>query len=186
LDTAKEGSSRVVTQFIAELLMRRSLHLVDGGQQRRCFTYIDDGIDALMKILENNNNCCQNQIINIGNPQNDISIKELAFLLKKTFMEHPDHRNDGSYSEIVEVSSESYYGQGYQDIYVRKPNIEKAQKLLKWSPQIGLEESLKKTLYAFLEENERVAKSSKEGSLYSHKGSQNLSKRTWYFNPYDN
>jgi len=51
LDTAKEGSSRVVTQFIAELLMQRPISLVDGGHQKRCFTYVDDGIDALLSIL---------------------------------------------------------------------------------------------------------------------------------------
>ena len=51
LDVAKEGSSRVVTQFIAELLMKRPIMLVDGGRQKRCFTYVDDGIAALMKYL---------------------------------------------------------------------------------------------------------------------------------------
>ena len=157
LDTAKEGSSRVVTQFIAELLMKRPISLVDGGHQKRCFTDVDDGIDALMKILENKNNCCQNQIINIGNPRNEISITELAHLLKRIFQEHPKHRHDKSFSEIIEVSADSYYGQGYQDIYTRKPNIEKAEKLLGWTPKIGLEDSLKRTLYAFLEEYENIA-----------------------------
>ena len=158
LDTAKEGSSRVVTQFIAELLMKRPISLVDGGHQKRCFTYVDDGIDALMKILENKNNDCQNQIINIGNPQNEVSIKELAHLLKKIFMTHPRHRDDNMFSEITEVSAKSYYGQGYQDIYFRKPNIEKAEKLLGWTPKIGLEDSLRITLDAFLEENESATR----------------------------
>jgi len=161
LDTAKEGSSRVVTQFIAELLMKLPISLVDGGRQKRCFTYVEDGIDALMKILENRNDCCKNQIINIGNPWNDCSIKELAFMLKKIFMEHPNHKNDKDFSEIAEVSAGSYYGKGYQDIYTRKPSIEKAKRLLNWTPVTGLEESLKKTLYAFLEENEGTAKPSK-------------------------
>ena len=161
LDTAKEGSSRVVTQFIAELLMKRPVSLVDGGRQTRCFTYVDDGIDALMRILENRNDCCKNQIINIGNPHNECSIKELAHMLKKIFMEHPDHKNDKDFSEIIEVSAVEYYGKGYQDIYTRKPSIEKAGKLLDWTPVTGLEESLRKTLYAFLEENERAVHSSK-------------------------
>ncbi len=161
LDTAKEGSSRVVTQFIAELMMKLPISLVDGGKQKRCFTYVEDGIDALMKILENRNDCCKNQIINIGNPWNDCSIKELALMLKKIFMEHPNHKNDKDFSEIAEVSAGSYYGKGYQDIYTRKPSIEKAKRLLDWTPVTGLEESLKKTLYAFLEENEGTAKPSK-------------------------
>ena len=154
LDAAKEGSSRVVTQFIAELLMKKPLSLVDGGNQKRCFTHVDDGINALMKILENKDGCCNNQIINIGNPDNECSIRELAYLLKRIFMAHPKHRDDKVFSEIVETSSDSYYGKGYQDITTRKPNIEKAKKLLGWTPKIGLEESLKNALDAFLEENE--------------------------------
>ena len=154
LDTAKEGSSRVVTQFIADLMMKRPISLVDGGRQKRCFTYVDDGVDALMAILENRGDCCKNQIINIGNPWNECSIKDLAFLLKKIFMEHPRHRDDGEFSPVVERTAEEYYGKGYQDIYTRKPSIAKAQSLLGWSPKVGLEDSLKMTLYAFLEENE--------------------------------
>jgi len=156
LDTAKEGSSRVVTQFIAELFMKRPINLVDGGKQKRCFTYVDDGIDALMKILENKNDVCKNQIINIGNPNNECSIKELAQILKKLFKQHPDHLKDKSYSEIVDTSADTYYGKGYQDIYTRKPNIEKARKLLNWEPGVGMEESLRLTLNSFLKENKKA------------------------------
>ena len=153
LYAAKEGSSRVVTQFIAELLMKRPIVLVDGGHQKRCFTYVDDGISALMKILENKNDVCRNEIINIGSPYNECSVKELAQLLKNLFMAHPEHRNDAIYSEIIEASAESYYGKGYQDIYSRKPSIEKARMLLNWEPEIGLEDALRMTLHSFLEEN---------------------------------
>jgi len=153
LYAAKEGSSRVVTQFIAELLMKRPIALVDGGHQKRCFTYVDDGISALIKILQNKNDVCKNEIINIGNPDNECSVKELANILKNLFMAHPEHRNDQVYSDIVEASAEAYYGKGYQDIYSRKPSIKKARKLLGWKPEIGLEDALKMTLDSFLEEN---------------------------------
>lgn len=156
LDTAKEGSSRVVTQFIAELLLKRPINLVDGGLQKRCFTYVDDGIAALMKILENKNDVCKNQIINIGNPDNECSVKELADILKKLFKEHPDHQNDSTYSEIIEVPADTFYGKGYQDIYTRKPSIEKARNLLNWEPKINLQESMRLTLNSFLEENKAV------------------------------
>ena len=53
LNTAKEGSSRVVTQFLGHIVRGEPIQLVDGGRQKRAFTYIDDGIDALMKIIEN-------------------------------------------------------------------------------------------------------------------------------------
>ena len=154
LDTAKEGSSRVVTQFIAELLMKRPISLVDGGFQKRCFTHVDDGIADLMKILENRDGRCRNEIINIGNPANECSVKELALMMKEIFMVHPNHKNDAVFSEIEEVPSETFYGKGYQDIYTRKPSIEKARTLLGWEPQIGLQESLKRTIDSFLAENE--------------------------------
>jgi len=144
----------VVTQFIADLLIKQPITLVDGGRQKRCFTYVDDGIGALLRILENRNNVCKNQIINIGNPDNECSIRELANMLKKIFREHPNHRADDTYSEIIEVPAGDYYGKGYQDIYTRKPSIDKAKTLLDWSPVIGLENSLRMTLYSFLEENE--------------------------------
>ncbi len=155
LYAAKEGSSRVVTQFIAELLLKRPITLVDGGHQKRCFTYVDDGISALVKILENKNDVCKNQIINIGNPVNECSVKDLALLLKKLFMEHPEHLKDPVYSEIIEVPSDTYYGKGYQDIYTRKPSIENARKLLGWEPVVGLEDSMRMTLHSFLEENKQ-------------------------------
>jgi UDP-4-amino-4-deoxy-L-arabinose formyltransferase/UDP-glucuronic acid dehydrogenase (UDP-4-keto-hexauronic acid decarboxylating) len=155
LYAAKEGSSRVVTQFIADLMLKRPISLVDGGNQRRCFTYINDGISALVKILANKDDVCKNEIINIGNPANDCSVVELAQKLKKLFMEHPNHRNDGTYSEILEVSSLNYYGKGYQDINTRTPSIEKARRLLGWEPAVNLDDSLKMTLYSFLEENEK-------------------------------
>jgi UDP-4-amino-4-deoxy-L-arabinose formyltransferase/UDP-glucuronic acid dehydrogenase (UDP-4-keto-hexauronic acid decarboxylating) len=114
---------------------------------------VDDGISALMKILENKDDVCKSEIINIGNPDNECSVKELATILKNLFMAHRDHRNDKVYSDIVEASAESYYGKGYQDIYSRKPSIEKARKLLDWKPEIGLEDALRMTLDSFLEEN---------------------------------
>jgi UDP-4-amino-4-deoxy-L-arabinose formyltransferase/UDP-glucuronic acid dehydrogenase (UDP-4-keto-hexauronic acid decarboxylating) len=109
-----------------------------------------------MTILENRNDVCKNQIINIGNPDNECSVRELADILKRLFKEHPDHKKDSTYSEIIEVPAETFYGKGYQDIYTRKPSIEKARKLLNWEPKISLEESMRLTLNSFLEENRQV------------------------------
>jgi nucleoside-diphosphate-sugar epimerase len=152
LYAAKEGSSRVVTQFVLNLLQREPILLVDGGHQKRCFTYVEDGIDALMKIIENDGGVADGQIFNIGNPANEASVKELAHLLRDLFQQHPDHRGDGIYSEIVETPHEAYYGKGYQDITSRKPAIDQARRLLGWEPQTDLAASLKITLDSFLEE----------------------------------
>lgn len=156
IDAAKEGSSRVVTQFIINLVNREPIRLVDGGLQKRCFTYVEDGIDCLMKIIENPGQVADGQIFNIGNPHNEISVKDLAYMLRELFQHHPDHRHDQEYSEIIEVPHEAYYGQGYQDILTRKPAIDQARRLLAWEPQTDLTTSLKYTLEAFLAEIRRL------------------------------
>ncbi|MCD6280982.1 MAG: bifunctional UDP-4-keto-pentose/UDP-xylose synthase [Deltaproteobacteria bacterium] len=154
LEAAKEGSSRVVTQFIASLVYKEKITLVDGGRQSRSFAYIDDGIDALMKIIRNEGGKATGRIFNLGNPANNCTIKELAFKLLEIFKKHPKHRADDTYSEIVEEDALKFYGEGYQDIYTRVPCIDNAREILGWEPKVGLDEALRLTLYAFLEEGE--------------------------------
>lgn len=154
IEIAKEGSSRVVTQFIASLLFKKPIYLVDGGKQMRSFTYISDGIAALIKILKNENNICNKQIINIGNPKNNMSIKDLAYLMRDLFSKNEKHKNDKEFSQIIEIDSKEFYGESYQDIYNRKPSIEKAKKLLNWEPTVNLEDALKLSIDAFINEYE--------------------------------
>ena len=152
LETAKEGSSRVVTQFIAEMFLGAPIRLVDGGSQRRCFTYVDDGIDGLMRILGNRNGCAAGRIFNLGNPANDCSIRELARILGELYSRHPAGKGRKR-PEIIEVDSRQYYGEGYQDIQTRTPTIARARECLGWEPKVGLREALSRTLDAFIEEN---------------------------------
>ncbi|MDX1815645.1 MAG: bifunctional UDP-4-keto-pentose/UDP-xylose synthase, partial [Thermodesulfobacteriota bacterium] len=152
LETAKEGSSRVVTQFIAELFLGQPIRLVDGGRQRRCFTYVDDGISGLMNILANRNRCAEGKIFNLGNPGNDCSIRDLAQILGELFCRHPAGKGRKQ-PEIVEVNAQQYYGEGYQDIQTRTPSIARAREALGWAPKVGLREALSRTLDAFIEEN---------------------------------
>jgi nucleoside-diphosphate-sugar epimerase len=89
IHTAKEGSSRVLTQFLYNILAGEPIQLVDGGNQRRSFTYVEDGIECLMRIIENKDGCASGGIFNIGNPENDLSVKELAEKLIALVMESP-------------------------------------------------------------------------------------------------
>jgi len=151
IETAKEGSSRVVTQFIANLYMGEPIRLVDGGKQRRCFTYVDDGIAGLMKILENRNGCAAGRIFNLGNPGNDHSVEELAHMLRELYAKHPASRGR-KVPPIVQEDSKRFYGEGYQDIQTRTPSIRKAAECLGWAPRVPMKTALKKTLDAFLAE----------------------------------
>ncbi|MEI6152643.1 MAG: bifunctional UDP-4-keto-pentose/UDP-xylose synthase [Deltaproteobacteria bacterium] len=155
-DPEKEGSSRVVTQFISILLLGEPIRLVDGGLQRRCFTYIDDGISCLMKIIENKDERLNGEIFNIGNPDNEATIKDLAYKLKELFMNHPATKNLDKYSEIIEVYSKEFYGEGYQDIDFRVPSIKKAKTIIGWEPKVNLDTALKKTLDYYLDSNLKV------------------------------
>jgi nucleoside-diphosphate-sugar epimerase len=149
LEPEKEGSSRVVTQFISSLIHGDVIRLVDGGDQKRCFTYVDDGISGLMKIIENKNDVCNGQIFNIGNPRNEATIRDLAYKLRDIFMSYPGngHRE---LPEIIEVSSKEFYGKGYQDINRRVPSIKKAREILGWEPVVDLDTALRKTVEYYL------------------------------------
>ncbi len=142
----KEGSSRVLTQFIGNILRGKEIQLVDGGSQRRSFTYIDDGIDALVRIIENKDDAADGRIFNIGNPKNDMSIKDLAELLVQLIKDYPAYAKTAQSVKIVTVSSGDYYGKGYQDIQTRVPSIKNAEKFLGWKPTTDLTTALKKTL----------------------------------------
>jgi len=144
--SAKEGSSRVVTQFIADILHKGEIKLVDGGKQRRSFTDIDDGIAALVKIIDNPNGIASGGIFNIGNPGNDVSIRELAELLIRLVKEYPSYRSIAEKVVINDVSSSVHYGAHYQDISRRVPSIQNATEILGWKPTVSLETALRKTL----------------------------------------
>ena len=75
LESARIGSSRVITPFIVNLVDGMPINLVDGGSQKRCFTDVKDGIDCLFRIIENKNDTCNGQIFNIGNPDNEFSMQ---------------------------------------------------------------------------------------------------------------
>jgi nucleoside-diphosphate-sugar epimerase len=142
----KEGSSRVVTQFIHNIMTRKAIKLVDGGTQRRCFTFIDDGIDCILRIIENANGDASGRIFNIGNPHNESSIRDLAGLLLELAREYPGYEDVGRSVPIETVSSVEYYGDAYQDVVHRVPRIDEAKRRLGWEPQTDLRTALRLTL----------------------------------------
>jgi nucleoside-diphosphate-sugar epimerase len=142
LYSAKEGSSRVVTQFLGHLVRGENISLVDGGAQKRCFTDIEDGINGLMKIIENKNDVATKKIYNIGNPLNNHSIRELAELMVKMAQERKSFQANAQKTKIVELSSENYYGKGFQDVQNRCPWIKNTESELGWSPKYSLKDSL--------------------------------------------
>ncbi|MBQ0437714.1 bifunctional UDP-4-amino-4-deoxy-L-arabinose formyltransferase/UDP-glucuronic acid oxidase ArnA [Providencia rettgeri] len=151
LNSARIGSSRAITQLILNLVEGSPIKLVDGGAQKRCFTDIKDGIEALFRIIENKDGKCDGQIINIGNPTNEASIRELAEMLLESFENHPQRDKFPPFAGFREIESSSYYGQGYQDVEHRKPSVENARRLLDWVPTIDMKDTIEETLDFFLQ-----------------------------------
>ena len=150
LESARIGSSRVITQFIVNLVDGKPINLIDGGTQKRCFTDIRDGINALMAIIENTNDKCDGQIINIGNPENEYSIRDIASILVDKFEAHLLRAHFPVFAGFNNLESRAYYGEGYQDVSYRRPSIKNAQRLLGWNPSVSIETSIETTLDFFL------------------------------------
>ena len=149
IHTAKEGSSRVITQFLGHIVRGEPIQLVDGGTQKRAFTYIDDGIGALMKIIDNRNGVASGRIYNIGNPKNNYSVRELAEMMLELAKAYPEYRRNAARVKLVGTSSAKYYGKGYQDVQNRVPKIDDTKKELGWSPKVDMKTALKHIFEAY-------------------------------------
>ncbi|MDB6061611.1 MAG: bifunctional UDP-glucuronic acid decarboxylase/UDP-4-amino-4-deoxy-L-arabinose formyltransferase [Verrucomicrobiaceae bacterium] len=150
LDSARVGSSRAITQLILNLVEGTPIRLMDGGEQKRCFTDIGDGIEALFRIIENKNGACDGKIINIGNPNNEASIRALGELLLQKFNEHPLRDRFPPFAGFKVLESSAFYGEGYQDVQHRTPSIRNAKRYLDWEPTVALETTIENTLDFFL------------------------------------
>ncbi len=125
-----ENDGRVVSNFIVQALRAEPLTLYGEGDQTRSFCYVDDLVEALIRLM---NVADVHQPVNLGNP-GEFTIKELA-------------------EEVVRVCESSsgvkYLPLPQDDPKQRKPDISRAQTLLDWNPTITLQEGLKKTVAYF-------------------------------------
>ena len=126
-----------------------AIKLVDGGTQKRAFTYIDDGIAALMKIIANKDSIAARKIYNIGNPANNFSVRELATMMLDMALTYPEYRETATRVRIVETTAAEYYGNGYQDVQNRVPKITNTCADLDWRPQFAMDEALKRIFDAY-------------------------------------
>ncbi|MEO5700273.1 MAG: bifunctional UDP-4-keto-pentose/UDP-xylose synthase [Casimicrobiaceae bacterium] len=149
INTAKEGSSRVITQFLGHILRGEDIKLVDGGTQKRAFTYIDDGIDALLKIIRNDASIASGKIYNIGNPANNYSVREVATMMLELAKQYPEYRDSAQQVRLVDTTAAEYYGVGYQDVQNRVPKIDNTCTDLDWQPRYPMEDALARIFDAY-------------------------------------
>ena len=140
---------RVFSNFLKALMDGSPLMLVNGGCQMRSYTYIDDAIECIMRIIANPEGVCDRQIFNVGNPENETSILGLAELMRGLY--DTRWRPEGfPLSDLCEVSGEAFYGEGYDDSDRRIPDITKAYSLLGWRPRFDLAASVEKSMEYWL------------------------------------
>ena len=154
LQSEQEGIPRVFSFFMDALIHGTTMQLVDGGQQRRCYTYIDDAIEGTYRIVENPDGVCDRQIFNLGSPYNEISIQQLAETMRDIYAEQ--FRDPAiPLPNIVTVPGETFYGKGYDDSNPRIPDIAKARKLLGWEPVWPVRKMLEATMSYYVHEYPR-------------------------------
>jgi UDP-apiose/xylose synthase len=133
-----QGVPRVLASFMSALLRGGDLLLVDGGWQKRSFISTGDFVEAIVRIVQRPE-ATRRQVINVGNPENNVSIRELARALGRAFEERvPGARR----TRVREVTAEELYGAGYDDSLERLPDIAKARRLLDWQPRTTLRQML--------------------------------------------
>jgi UDP-glucuronate decarboxylase len=131
-----KDDGRVVSNFINQCLENKDITIYGNGSQTRSFCYIDDTVDAIIKLMNQNETIGP---INIGNP-NEITVKELSEMVVSLL--------PNSTSKIIYTTLPN------DDPKKRKPCINKAKQYLLWEPKIILNDGLIKTINYFTEKKE--------------------------------
>lgn len=163
-----EGIPRVLANFSTALLRGEPLKLVNGGKAKRCFTSVHDAIDFLFVLFDaglggsltsgigdsldagcKTASSVFSQAFNVGNPENEVSIAELAQKMRAIFAKVRGI-DVSTLPEPQSVSGEEYYGAGYDDSMRRMPSVAKAERLLGFRARIPLDVALEESLSWFV------------------------------------
>ncbi|MGH9592658.1 MAG: NAD-dependent epimerase/dehydratase family protein [Bryobacteraceae bacterium] len=123
--TARYGM--VLPTFVQQALSGEPITVFGDGSQSRCFAYVGDAVEALLRIARTRG--VPGEVLNIGNDR-EISILELAQLVRS---------RTGSRSGIVHVPYAQAYGPGFEDMLRRVPCLEKLERITGYRPSTGIE-----------------------------------------------
>ena len=121
----------VLPTFVRQALLNEPITVFGDGRQRRCFGYVLDVVEALVRIAKSDR--VVGEVINIGNDE-EISIAALAARIRSQI---------GSESEIVSMSYEEAYGRGFEDMARRIPSLAKLERLVGFRPRTPLDAIIK-------------------------------------------
>jgi UDP-glucose 4-epimerase len=124
----------VIPRFVRNALSGKPIVVYGDGTQTRCFTYVGDAVRAASILMETDE--VIGEIFNVGSSQ-EIQIRDLAEKIIEL---------SGSSSEIQHISYEEAYGEGFEDMKRRVPDISKIRNLIGWRPEVELDELLQKVI----------------------------------------
>jgi len=136
----------VIPRFFKMAMGNKPITVFGDGAQVRCFTYVDDAIDIIIKLAGLDK--AVGEVINLGS-LNQISIKKLAIEIRHI---------TGSSSKIVLEPYDKYYGRNFQDIKKRLPDLSKLKRIAGVIPKTSLKEILEKTLKYFMNNPEGLSR----------------------------
>ena len=119
--------------FISQALKKEPLTIHGDGSQKRCYQYVDDAVDGIMRLAESD---CRREVFNIGNPNESISVDDMSRMIWKMI-------NPGTMRPAVNIPASAFK---YEEIPERVPDISKAKRLLGFEPKISFEEGLRRTI----------------------------------------
>ena len=124
----------VIPRFVQAALAGAPLEIHGDGSQTRCFCHVDDTVRGLLALMAESS--AVGQVFNVGSTES-VTILELAERIL---------RLTGSSSELVFVPYEEVYGHGVEEMFQRKPAIEKIRAATGWEPTIALDEILEQVV----------------------------------------
>lgn len=127
----------VLPRFIAAARRNEPLKVFGDGRQSRCFCFVLDTVEALVRLQKTP--AARGQIFNIGNTE-EVTIRDLAQRVIETL---------GSQSAIELLPYEQAYAPGFDDMRRRKPVVEKLERTIGFRPQTSLQEIIERTAASF-------------------------------------
>jgi len=149
------GIPRVLANFSSALVRGEPLKLVNGGVAKRSFTSVFDAVDFMFALFAAGTTGLApeksplSQAFNIGNPNNELTIAELAYKMRKIYADIKGV-SESFIPEPQVVSGVEYYGEGYEDSMRRLPSVEKAERLLGFKAKTPIDVVLRESLEWFV------------------------------------
>lgn len=135
----------VIPRFVQAALNHAPILVYGDGKQSRSFTYVGDAVQAITRLMEEPS--AVGEVFNIGNGE-EITILELAHKVKAM---------TGSRSEIRTIPYEEVYGEGFEDMEFRTPDISKLRRYIGYQPTVDLDGILQRVICYFEEQQTRAA-----------------------------